>query len=362
MKNRAVLVFASLFTVLLFTLLVTFNHQKPRVLIIHSFPESVPWVAEVNTGIERALARNREPLALRWRYMSFSGDMSIAQWAASGRRSRAAIELWEPDVVLVVGEDAQDHVGRYYTVADSPRLVYAMTEDPEIFGYPSAGHITGVHETLPLSQIVELLHHVGGPPLRIRAVGIDDPTGRAEGQQVAGFDWSPHRFVGLDLVSDLGGWQDAVRAAGDDTDVLVVLSFEGLRRAPGAPEAVDRAFIANWTETESRPLAVGVRESFVAGGGAMAVIPSPTGLGEIAARKTLEVLSSIRRGTPLPQPEDSLEFQIALRPERLARRGIALPALYAQAARASQSLYTSTVIDETMTGRPAARSGTTGMP
>lgn len=341
MKNRTALVFASLFTVLLFALLVTFNHQKPRVLIIHSFPETVPWVGKVNTGIRRTLANNREPIALRWRYMSFSSEMNIAQWAASGRRSRAAIKIWEPDVVLVVGEDAQDHVGRYYTGTDSPHLVYAMTESPEIFGYPSANNITGVHEALPLAQIVELLHHVGGPSLRIRAVGIDDPTGRAEGQQVLGFDWHPHRLTGLDLVADLDGWQDAVRAAADNADVLVVLSFEGLRRAPDSLEAVDRAFIAQWTEHESKPLAIGVRDSFVAGGGAVAIIPSPEGLGEMAARKTLEVLASVRRGPPLPPPEDSLEFQIALRPERLAARGVELPALYIQAARASQSLYTS---------------------
>jgi len=339
MKNRLALVFASLFTVLLLALLVAFNHQKPRVLILHSFSETGPWETAVNTGIQRELARNRRPIAVRWRYMSFSGDMSPAQWAAAGRRNQGAVDSWEPDVLVAIGEEAQVHVGRHYAGRPGPRLVYAMGEDPASFGYTTAGNVTGVHEALPLAQIVELLRHLGRPALRIRALGIDDPTGQAEGQQVRSFDWGPHRLLGVDLVDDFEAWQAAVHAAARDTDVLLVLSTGGLPGGPEDPAETDRLFVADWTERESKPLVIGVRESFVAGGGALAVIPSPYGLGEQAARKALDVLASIRNRTPLPSPEVSLEFQIALRPARLAARGIQLPALYAQAARASQSLY-----------------------
>ncbi|HUH39306.1 MAG TPA: hypothetical protein VL024_00385, partial [Castellaniella sp.] len=70
-----------------------------------------------------------------------------------------------------------------------------------------------------------------------------------------------------------------------------------------------------------------------------AVAPSSIGVGEQAAQKALAVLASLREGRPIPAPEDSTDFQIAVRAERLAARGIELPAIYTQAARASQSAY-----------------------
>ncbi len=363
MKNRLATVFASVFVLLLLALLVAFNHQKPRVLILHSFSESGQWETAVNTGIQRELARNREPIAVRWRYMALSPHMNAKQWAAAAQRSRATIDSWRPDVLVAIGEEAQDYVGRHYAGRPGPRLVYAMGEDPASFGYAGAPNVTGVHEALPLAQIVELLRHLDRPPpreglspqdgaspqdrppprdrpsLRIRALGIDDPTGHAERQQVQDFDWGPHRLLGVELVPDFQAWQEAVRAAAQDADVLLVLSFGGLPKAPGDPGEADGLLVAGWTEHESRPLAIGVRESFVAGGGALAVVPSPYGLGEQAAREALATLAAIRHGEPPPAPEDSLDFQIALRPGRLAARGVELPAIYVQAARATQSLY-----------------------
>src|SRR5690606_16442991 len=96
----------------------------------------------------------------------------------------------------------------------------------------TAANVTGVHEALPLAQIVELLRHVDQAALRIRALGIDDPTGQAEGQQVRNFDWGPHRLLGVDLVDDFEAWRQAVHDAARDTDVLLVLSAGGLQRGP----------------------------------------------------------------------------------------------------------------------------------
>lgn len=339
MKNRLAVIFAAIFVVLLLTVLLAFNHQKPRVLVLHSFSEDGPWERAIDTGMQRALARNRRPLSIRWRYMALSQQMSDKQWAAASQNSRNAIDAWEPDVLIAVGEEAQDYVGRYYAGLPSPQIVYVMGESPASFDYEQAANVSGVREALPLAEIVEVLHYAGPAPLRIRALGVDDPTGHAERQQVTDFDWGPHQLSGVELVPDYEAWQQAVRDAQQHADVLLVLSFAGLPRSPADAADIPPATLALWTEQNSSALPISVRVGFVASGGTLAVAPSPIGVGEQAAQKALAVLASLREGRPIPAPEDSTDFQIAVRAERLAARGIELPAIYTQAARASQSAY-----------------------
>ncbi|HUH40012.1 MAG TPA: hypothetical protein VL024_03975, partial [Castellaniella sp.] len=274
MKNRLAVIFAAIFVVLLLTVLLAFNHQKPRVLVLHSFSEDGPWERAIDTGMQRALARNRRPLSIRWRYMALSQQMSDKQWAAASQNSRNAIDAWEPDVLIAVGEEAQDYVGRYYAGLPSPQIVYVMGESPASFDYEQAANVSGVREALPLAEIVEVLHYAGPAPLRIRALGVDDPTGHAERQQVTDFDWGPHQLSGVELVPDYEAWQQAVRDAQQHADVLLVLSFAGLPRSPADAADIPPATLALWTEQNSSALPISVRVGFVASGGTLAVAPS----------------------------------------------------------------------------------------
>lgn len=340
MHSRLSLFFASAFVLLLAALLIAFNHQKPRILILQTYSEDGPWETAVDNGIRRRLGQSLQPVTTRWHYMSFSGQQGRTNWEAAAQHSRQVIDGWRPDVLIAVGEEAQQYVGHHYLGAADMTVVYGIGEDPDSFGYRDAGNVTGVHETLPLAQIVEVLRHVnGGRPLRIRALGVDDATGAAEGQQVQAFSWAPHRLAGVQLVADYAAWQKAVQTASADADLLLVLSFGGLPRDPAKPEEVSPSELARWTEQTSRVPVIAVRDSYVAYGGALAVVPAPEALGEQLARQALIAIEQRQRGKPLPPPQASIDFQISLRPERLAQRGITLPSIYVQAARASHTLY-----------------------
>ena len=327
------------FVLLLLTLLIAFNHSKPRLLVVHSFSEDGHWEGLFDKGVQRALAANREPLAVRWHYMSFTGTdvRTDAEWAAASARARAVIDSWKPDVILFVGEEAQQWVGHRYASQDShaPRLVYATGEDPQRFGYTDAANVTGVRELLPLKQIHEVLSVLGLRQPRIQALGIADPTGEVERDQVQSFDWQPGTLLPVRLVRDYAAWQQAVRDAASDADVLLVLSFGGLPRSGGDPAAVDPLEVARWTELNATPFAISARERFAEGGGALAIAPSADALGEQAGQLALHALPR----NPLPPPETSLDYAVALRPERLARRGHTLPEIYVQAARAAHLLF-----------------------
>lgn len=340
MKHPKTLLFAlsCAFVLVLVGALVAFNHHKPRLLILHSYAEEGTWEHNFNLGVQRALADNRKPLAHRWHYMTFSASdhPTTEEWEASAQRARSVIERWRPDVLLAVGEEAQTYVARHYAGRSDLRVVYAMTEDPALFGYPSAPHTTGVREVLPLQPIAELLSHLRPSPLRLYAIGVQDATGEAERQQVQAFDWGPHRLLGVTLAADLPAWQQAVQAA-HSADVLLVLSHGGLALRAGHSASTDPLALVQWTAQHARPLTLGVRSRFVADGGALAVSSAPDGLGQQSTALALQALPE--RSASVPPPQLSHDFSVAVHPPGLAVHGVQLPSIYYQAARAAQQLY-----------------------
>jgi len=338
MKTRLLQYLCGGFLVLLFGAMVGFNHHKPRIMILHTYSESGAWDKAVDNGIRLELSRNLIPVSTRWHYMAFTNEPARIQWDLTGKASQRVVDYYAPDVLIAIGEEAQEYVGRHYAGRQDLRIVYGMGENPVNFGYEHSPNVTGINEVLPLREIVDALAHLGRPSLRIRALGMNDATGHAESQQVLNFSWAPYRLMGVQLVEDYQEWQEAVRAAEHDCDVLIILSFTGLPLSADIDRAVGNPQIAAWTENESVPLAIGVRESFVQGGGALAIVPSAQGMGQLLARKALSVLAA-PKGGPIPAVEDNVEFQIAMRPGRLAERKVSLPAIYTQAARTSHSLY-----------------------
>lgn len=338
-SQRTLVVLLCGFVLLLFALLIAFNHGKPRLLVLHSFSEDGHWEGLFNQGVQRALAANREPLAVRWQYMSFTeiDVQTDAEWAAASARARAVVKSWQPDVILIVGEEAQQWMGYRYVSDDAraQRVVYATAEDPQRFGYAGAANVTGVREMLPLAQVQDLLAALHTGPRRIQAIGVADPTGEVESAQVQAFGWQPHTLLPVVLARDYAQWQQAVRDAAEQADVLLVLSFGGLPRSTTDARAVDALEVARWTERNAVPLTIGVREGYALGGGAIAIAPSAEALGEQAGRLALQAMP----GNPLPPPQFTQDFVVGLHLQQLQRRGYQLPGIYEQAARAAHLLF-----------------------
>lgn len=337
--NKLIFVLICVFVLLLAGSLIAFNHQKPRMMVLHSYSEADRWEQSFNRGVRSILETVRVPLAQRWHYMTFVpfDNPSPTEWAASAQRARLVIDQWQPDVLLIVGEEAQDFVGRHYVNQDNIRIVYATAEHPQTYGYDTAQNVTGVRETLPLDAIKQLLQYAPKQPLKIRSIGIDNQTGRAEREQLLAYDWGAHTLLDVTLAQDRNEWEQAVHEA-KDADILIVLSLSGLAEQKEGPAVVDPRKLGLWTQTHAKPLALGIRESFVIDGGAIAVVPSGEGLGQQTTAMATNML--LHPNSELSPVQNSEHFILALRPDKLAQKGIVLPSVYVQAARASHSLYT----------------------
>lgn len=135
------------------------------------------------------------------------------------------------------------------------------------------------------------------------------------------------------LVTTVEGWQSAVTRA--DGDALLVLGPQDLPRADGS--TVSAAELSQWTQDNARPLAIGTQVDFVPDGGALSFAPAPDDYGRQAIGLALDWLDD--RATPgPPAPVVSSHFDVGVRRDALARRGIALPPIYLEAARENNSL------------------------
>jgi hypothetical protein len=322
-----------------FVLLAWFNWSKPRILVLHSFDETVRSVAKTDEGIRRILASNRQPVSMRWHYLAMNrlADEAARQLAAS--TAHRTIEQFDPDIIIAVDDEAQQYVARQYAGNAKIKLVFtAIDQEPKDYGYVDQANVTGISEVLPLHAISEtLLHLRDGQPARIAVLTLPLPTGLGRMRQLQSFDWAPHRMIAFHASADLASWKNAVDGMAQDVDVVLVLAYQGLHASPIDTRLVSGGEIARWLNGHARPLPVGTSADFVEEGGILAIYPSALEMGEAA---TYYALNWLRTGSKeASRPIESEHFRIGARESMLRERHLTLPRIYVEAAHLEELYY-----------------------
>jgi hypothetical protein len=314
-----------------------FNTAKPRILVLHSGAEGSPWVEQVDRGMRQALEQNRRPLNMEWNYMAVATPNTARGSAQATAEARRAIERFKPDVLIAVDDEANTLVARDYVGRETPRILYVSIDRPAAaYGYTDAPNVSGIAEQLPWKALQEaLIPMFPGRAPTMAVLGIEGATDQAELAQLMAFDWGPVQVGDTALVSTADAWREfTVRASG--ADVLLVLGTQDLPDTSG--HLVTAAELSEWTQANARPLPIGTQVDFVDGGGALSFSPPPDDYGDKAIRLALDWLDD--RTTPGPPPPvESSHFEVAIRQDALARRGIALPQIYLEAARENGTLF-----------------------
>lgn len=335
--------------------LAVFNASRPRILVLHSGTEDSLWVQDVDRGMTRELERDRGPVQISRHYLRLDrpGTSPEAVRLAVEDAERAIARL-RPEILIAVDDEANSLVASPLVNRSSngdscPKVLYvSIDQAPEVYGYVAKPGVTGISEALPLAAVRDALGDLRGPGfpdlaegklrLRIAAIARSSETGRAELEQVRRFDWSPGSTVELAEVGDWAQWQEQTRQLAGKADVVLVLSYFGLPRQASSKELVPGQELAQWMESESGPLPVGLHVDYVTDGGGFSLAPAPLNYGEGAMQMALQWLRTGREGE-LPKAWQSTHFDVALRAGRLAQRGLHLPPVYAEAARAGDDFY-----------------------
>lgn len=325
------------FLVAFVLLLGFFNASKPRILVLHSGAEGSPWVEQVDRGMRQALDQNRRPLSVEWNYLAVAAPATRRDNAEAVAEARRAIERFKPDILIAVDDEANSLVAREYVGREQPRVLYVSIDRPPAdYGYTGANNVSGIGEQLPWTGLREgLIQIFPNRTATMAVLGADGETNRAGLAQLMAFDWGPIRIGDTALVSTADAWRDFTGRV-DDADVLLVLGAQDLPDTDGT--VVTAAELSQWTQANATPLPIGTQVDFVADGGALSFSPPPDDYGQSAIRLALDWLDD--RTTPGPPPPvQSSHFEVAIRQDALARRGVALPQIYLEAARENGTLF-----------------------
>jgi len=330
-----------------------FNVWKPRILILHTFSASLRQVRDTDAGLKQPLAANRLPLSLRWYYLNAEQALPDATGHPAAAGVRRVIDDFNPTLIVAVDDGANTLLSHAPRLWRGRRLFFVgINRPPAAFGYSSSAGVTGIRDAAPLHGLADLFEAIrpaGG--LRLAVLGPNTFLGQDLEQGLLAHPWGPQRLVFSQRAVTWSQWQQAVRRANQQADVLLVTSIYGVRRTPGG-ELVPPAELVRWTEAESRRvLPVGLMVDYVPLGGGLAVMPSARYVGAMAMETVLRWLGPSLAGA-MPTVHLADHFDIGLREASLRRRGLHLPLVYREAARLSGQWVPVDAINEAATVKP----------
>jgi len=340
--NRSTLkkLLIGLFLVAFIILLGLFNATKPRILVLHSFSSEDPWPLAVDAGIKKILKANRNPVSVKYHYLDVIKNQHSGGLQVAINEAHQAIARQKPDILIAVDDEANEMVAKRYAGKGTPRVLFVSTLHPlEKYGYAGAENVTGIAEQLPLDAVRDaafLVHN--GNAVRIAALSVDDETGRAELAQVKSFAWGPHRLVASYGAKTFSEWQQFVERMADKADILLVLSYDDLKRKESDSRVVPRTESVVWLEKNARPVPISICPAYVENGGGLAISPSPSDFGQKGMQMALQWVAARKDAAP-PPVAVSFHFKVGIRKSLLAARGITMPPIYIEAARIGDAYF-----------------------
>jgi hypothetical protein len=135
-KNTVIGVFLLLFLVLL----VSFNATKPRILVLHSSGQTLPWTVAMDSAMDKALSNNRMPVSVQWHYMDLENKPKPEQRKVAVAEAKRFIGQIDPDIVIAVDDEANALVAKDYAGLTRPKIVFvSIDQPPEKYGFSHAG-------------------------------------------------------------------------------------------------------------------------------------------------------------------------------------------------------------------------------
>ena len=328
------------FLVAFIALLGSFNVGKPRIMVLHSFSQDLPWCRDVDSGIKKVLKKNRLPVTVKWHYLGLESGQQGTNLKNAVTEAERAISQANPDILIAVDDESNKYVASRFAGKGKPKILFvAILQPPKQYGYEGAGNVTGIVEQLPLDAVRDaLLTARKGISARIAVLALDDVTGRAELAQVQSFNWRPHRLAAVHVSNNFTEWQKFAVQISGQADVLLVMSYDGLKRGNGDERDMPRKETATWIEKNSGPLPLGICETYVEDGGGLGITPAPVDFGQQAMKMALKWIQAPKGNEP-PNVASSPHFRVGLRSSVLAARGITMPPIYIEAARIGDAYF-----------------------
>ncbi len=289
--------------------------NKPRILILQSYHKNMTWVRDVDRGIDRVLNKVGY-ITIRRVYLNTKKYHTIPDLYDSYRKSNHLINSWRPNVVIAVDDYAQILAAQYFVNQPNIHIVFAgIDHSYEDYGYADAKNVTGIIEDYSLNAIKEIIPMLFTKAKRIYYISDESKTALIKKEQIINYNWAPYKLTTVALVSNYNQWQKAILAAQKNADIILVGTYFGIK---DKNNIVNINKLMTWTLTHSKIPLIGLTESFYDEGGYLAIAPSATEQGEVAASLALKIITNNKSAAHFPIIQNKL-FQILIRQSQLKK-------------------------------------------
>ncbi|KTD26220.1 ABC transporter substrate-binding protein [Legionella israelensis] len=275
------------FLILAFSFLGYQRVHKPRIFILHSYNEYMPWVERVNQGI-RHVFKDKAYISLRYFYMDTKRRNSPVYIQRISKAVLAAIHAWKPDVLISFDNDAQNLIGQNLTRFKNTKIIMGgVTDNKRWPEYDKLPNITGITEEIPVAAIREVLSLIFRQERRIYYLSDDSITSRTLEKNMLSQNWGSYELVAHKRLKTLDEWKEAVQEANKTADILLVSVYHSIK---DGKKNINTQKLVSWMNENSRIPVVGVYESFIIDGGMIAIAISGLEQGYSAAWLAFNVI------------------------------------------------------------------------
>ena len=196
---------------------------QPRVLFIDSYHQGYPWSDGITTGIENVFSNADVDLMIH--RMDTKRNTSEEFMKQAALKAKAAIDEFDPDVVIATDDNAQKYlVVPYYRGSDLPFVFAGVNWDASPYGYP-ASNVTGMIEVSRPDQLLNILRTLSGG-VTIGSLTGDTATSHKEHEHYA-----KHLGITFDrdvYVKSFEEWKQAYTTLQDEVDILLMYNNAGI--------------------------------------------------------------------------------------------------------------------------------------
>ena len=352
MSRNALKTFAMLvFMVLFFALVYLQRSQVSHVLVIHSYNTDYAWVRSINDGLDRTFA-DQPGVQVRYHYMDLKNHTDDDFRRTATKLAHRVVDESQPDVLVLFDDAAQRLVGTHYFDGGEDggpgiKVVFGgVNAEPEVY-YGNSENVTGILERKPMAAIRDTGLTIlraqdtdpDAPVTRPRVLFIGDASASitADIPHFTSIDWAPFEWLEPVQVETFDAWKAAVQRAGQEADIILLTNYQQVRESEGGPFVRPASDVMRWTEANSTIPVLGMGWSNSQDGAMLTVSVSPYEQGDIAARKTLEILGGASPGKL--GVVVSKQFLVHMCQRALDARDLSVPVFYEAFAHATANFY-----------------------
>lgn len=206
-----------------------------RLFVVDSYTEDDFWSQQVRTGILETLARAGYTtidgtLELETFYMDMRHVSAIEDVKPAALRAVERLADFEPDIVIVSGEEATRTVIPLYFDPTLPFVFCGFIGDPSSFGL-NLPNVTGVVEALHPVQTVAMAYAFVEDAQRYLLLSDGSVSGRARALSTY-LDLGQSEYgvstFSFKTVREWSDWRKTVLTAGEDVDFILLASYQGV--------------------------------------------------------------------------------------------------------------------------------------